>query len=258
MTWFRFYSEALDDPKVQRLAPHLFKAWVNLLCLANMGDGKLPSIDDIAFRLRLSVQDAGQQVADLILAGLLDITNLGTEPHNWSKRQFVSDCSTERVRKHRKNNTETECNVSETATETAPDTETEQIQNRTDSDICAPKREKRPSASAMLDDPNEPARFENGRLVLTADFRSDWLGRFGGDDERLSLALVQAQGYLQPNNHTKTLGVQISAQLARIVAEKRDRDKRYASAAKASQPAAQQATSNARAVLNRMMQVAPA
>ena len=47
--WFRFYDEALDDPKVQRLAPHLFKTWINLLCLASKEDGTMPSNDDIAF-----------------------------------------------------------------------------------------------------------------------------------------------------------------------------------------------------------------
>ena len=131
--WFRFYNEALDDPKVQRLPAHLFKTWVNLLCLASQCDGNLPSVDDIAFRLRMSVQDADQHLSDLVMVGLIDIAKDGRSPHNWSRRQFVSDCSTERVRKHRKRKAETECNVSETASETAPEqsrAETDQI--RTD------------------------------------------------------------------------------------------------------------------------------
>ena len=40
--WFRFYNEALDDPKVQKLPPALFKSWVNLLCLTARHDGTLP------------------------------------------------------------------------------------------------------------------------------------------------------------------------------------------------------------------------
>ena len=128
LPWFRFYTEALDDPKVQRLPPHLFKTWVNLLCIAGKNNGKLPSIDDIAFKLRLSSQDAEQQLSELILAGLIDITDEGRSPHNWAARQYVSDCSTERVRKYREKKAETQCNVSVTASETAP----EQIQNRTD------------------------------------------------------------------------------------------------------------------------------
>jgi len=129
-TWFRAYSEALDDPKVQRLHPTLFKAWFNLLCLASQHDGKLPSNDDIAFRLRISAQDAAQYVDELILAGLVDIDRNGARtPHNWETRQFVSDTSTERVRKHRKHKKKIEGNVSEALPETPPEqsrAETEQ------------------------------------------------------------------------------------------------------------------------------------
>ena len=35
MKWFRFYHDAIDDPKVQRLPGDVFKFWVNLLCLAS-------------------------------------------------------------------------------------------------------------------------------------------------------------------------------------------------------------------------------
>lgn len=100
--WFRFYDEALDDPKVQRLSPHLFRAWVNLLCLASKAEGVLPSIADIAFRLRMSENDARAAVDDLILAELLDIGPDGRLcPHNWSGRQCASDTSKERTRKWR-------------------------------------------------------------------------------------------------------------------------------------------------------------
>lgn len=128
LPWFRFYTSAIDDPKVQRLPPHLFKTWVNLLCLAGQNGGDLPSIDDIAFRLRMSAQDAECHMSDLVLAGLIDITEGGRTPHNWAARQFQSDCSTERVRKHRRNKVETACNVSDTADETAPE------QNRAESE----------------------------------------------------------------------------------------------------------------------------
>ena len=132
MTWFRFYSEVLDDPKVQRLSPHLFRAWVNLLCLANERGGKLPSIDDIAFRLRVSPQDAEQYLSDLVMAGLIDIVTRGnaheTVMHGWEKRQFQSDTSTQRVRKYRKRLQENQRNGDETFRETAPD------HNRTETD----------------------------------------------------------------------------------------------------------------------------
>lgn len=129
MRWFRFYDEALDDPKVQRLAPNLFKTWVNLLCIASKSDGKLPSDDDLAFKLRISVQDAAQQMQDLILAELIDIGPKGERfPHNWQSRQYASDSSAERMRKHRKNKKENKGDV------TGDGSVTLQNQIRTDTD----------------------------------------------------------------------------------------------------------------------------
>jgi len=124
MPWFRFYTEVLDDPKVQRLPPHLFKTWVNLLCLAGTNSGSFPTVDDIAFRLRMSTHDVEQQMDELILAGLIDIERGGKRtPHNWSQRQFVSDSSTERVRKFRNKSQEQARNGDETLHETPPDSD---------------------------------------------------------------------------------------------------------------------------------------
>jgi hypothetical protein len=125
--WFRFYAEVVNDAKVQRLSPTLFKTWVNLLCLASSQPrGRLPTIDDIAFQLRLSVQDAGQQLDELILAGLIDIGPDGVrQPHNWETRQFVSDTSTERVRKHRASKGKNTRNVSRNVSVTPPDSDSE-------------------------------------------------------------------------------------------------------------------------------------
>src|SRR5262249_52332204 len=99
--WFRVYENLVDDPKVQRLNPALFKALVNLWCLASQNDGLLPSIDDIAFKLRMSPDKVGKVIADLRGHDLLDIDETGISPHNWSGRQYQSDSSSERVRRHR-------------------------------------------------------------------------------------------------------------------------------------------------------------
>lgn len=107
--WFRFYDKALDDPKVQRLSPHLFKVWVNLLCIASKEGGTLPTTD-LAFRLRVSETDAKSYLDDLILAGLIDIIDAkGTmQPHKWPEYQFQSDTSKERTRKWRGKNKKTD------------------------------------------------------------------------------------------------------------------------------------------------------
>ena len=127
MRWFRFYSEALDDDKVQALPAPLFKHWVNLLCLASYNQGEIADLRQAAFRLRLSPQRAEKVIAGLVSRGLLEPGGEGWTPHNWAGRQFASDDVADRVRKHRRGVTG---NVTKPLRETPPEADTEQ--NRTD------------------------------------------------------------------------------------------------------------------------------
>lgn len=142
MKWFRFYNEVLDDPKVQKLHPALFKHWVNLLCLASEMDdaGDLPDEEAIAFRLRVRPFEARKIIAALVDAELIErIPDAETAQtsrrvciHNWAGRQRASDSSSARVARHRAANQE---NVTlqpplpkrtvETDTDTERDTDTE-------------------------------------------------------------------------------------------------------------------------------------
>lgn len=99
--WFRFYGDALNDRKVQSLPPELFKAWVNLLCLACNENGKAFDLAQVAFALRLADSKAQSVVGDLLSRGLLDDTAAGLVPHNWNSRQYKSDTSNDRVAKYR-------------------------------------------------------------------------------------------------------------------------------------------------------------
>lgn len=123
--WFRVYDDLVDDPKVQRLSAENFRALVNLWCLTSRNGGTLPPADDIAFSLRMRPDKVAALLAGLRNAGLLDdeMTENGnvTRPHNWQRRQFKSDVSTGRVKRHR----ERQGNVSSTVSETPPDTETD-------------------------------------------------------------------------------------------------------------------------------------
>jgi len=123
--WFRYYDEALDDPKVQALSGDTFKAWVNLLCVASRNNGKI-ECENVAFALRLTKAQAAKVMIDLGQAGLMDAEDGFYTPHNWAKRQYKSDVSNERVKRHRKR----ECNVTSTVTVTPPDTEAETEQKR--------------------------------------------------------------------------------------------------------------------------------
>ena len=100
--WFRFYTEALNDPKVQRLPAPLFKSWVNMLCIAKQYDGTLPTIEDIAYALRLSEVATSDIIGKLILHNLIDINPMGKmTPHEWNTRQYKSDVSADRTIKYR-------------------------------------------------------------------------------------------------------------------------------------------------------------
>jgi hypothetical protein len=125
-SWFRFYNDVLNDPKVQLLPKALRWSWVELLCLASKHDGILPSVEQIAFCVRASVNDAQADLDALIFAGLIDITPDGRlTPHNWSERQFASDSSRERTRNYRERMKKRCSDDSVTSQVTAQETETD-------------------------------------------------------------------------------------------------------------------------------------
>ena len=91
MKWFRFYTESLHHPKVQRLPAPIFKQWVNLLCLAAQEErqGRLPSRDDIGYHLGITAPQVHKLVSVLADSGLLDLDDDSTDlfVHNWMDRQ---------------------------------------------------------------------------------------------------------------------------------------------------------------------------
>ncbi len=89
--WFRVYDEILDDAKVQRLPPILFRAWINLLAVTSRNGGVLPDLADLAFALRSDEDTVSGWLSDLEGRGLIDADEHGSRPHNWNARQFKSD-----------------------------------------------------------------------------------------------------------------------------------------------------------------------
>lgn len=118
--WFRFYADAMRNPKVARLSDFEFRLWVELLCVASENDGQIPSADDLKGILKRRLDHLLRGLNGLIRHGLIDALDDHYEPHNWSKFQYKSDTSTPRVTLHRKKR-----NVSETAPDTDTDTDTD-------------------------------------------------------------------------------------------------------------------------------------
>lgn len=108
--WFRFYCEAVNDPKLAKLSHKSFRYWVLLLCVSAEHSGKIPEVSDLTFLLRLSQVEVQSVLAELLSVGLIDQSGQDLTIHNWEGRQYASDVSTERVkrcREKKRNATET-------------------------------------------------------------------------------------------------------------------------------------------------------
>lgn len=114
MTWFRFYSEALTDRKLQRVCittgqpkATVIGVWTIMLSIANDSPerGKLLIAEDTPITVGEIMHEAGLSDDSIIEAfksiGIIEEGDGAIAIVNWDKRQFTSDNSTERVRKHR-------------------------------------------------------------------------------------------------------------------------------------------------------------
>lgn len=127
--WIRLYTDLPMNRKVQNLSPDVFKFWVNLLC-ASSENGAVPSVRDLSFVTRIRPHRVRVYLGKLLEAHLIDADSSvdgAFNVHGWDERQFASDQSNERVRKHRDGRR----NVTPSVTETPPEqSRAEQIQSR--------------------------------------------------------------------------------------------------------------------------------
>lgn len=133
--WFRLYAEMVDDEKVGALAFSDRWFFVAILCLKCDGtlDNYIGKTLDkkVAFKLRISLSEVEELKTRLLEEGLVDIS---WQPVAWDRRQFKSDSSAERVKRHREKKSKLDqsdgtmkrdCNVTETPPDTETDTETD-------------------------------------------------------------------------------------------------------------------------------------
>jgi hypothetical protein len=98
--WFRFYDDDLNNPKLLRLSDRLHRIWVGLCCVASK-NGKLPSMEDCALMLRLAPERMAEALVSLVGAELLERHDDILSPADWASRQYKSDGSAERMKRHR-------------------------------------------------------------------------------------------------------------------------------------------------------------
>lgn len=158
MQWFRLYAEFLTDPTVQLLSFEDQRHFIAALCMKASGvlDKDYPTVtlrNRVLSRL-IGLNDApgekgGPSTLEIACRRLMDmgLIDENWQPLNWEKRQYKSDHSdataADRMRRYRERSKENR-NVTDAVTRNVTPLDTEQIQNRTDTEQkkskSAPKR----------------------------------------------------------------------------------------------------------------------
>jgi hypothetical protein len=121
--WFRLYHEFADDPKVQMMPENMQRRLIMLFCSRCKGETLHET--ERAFHWRVTETELAETKALFMEKGFIDDK---WRLLNWDRRQFLSDSSTDRVRRHRQ-----ALKQSETLHETVvPVTVTAPEQNRTE------------------------------------------------------------------------------------------------------------------------------
>lgn len=163
--WLRLYADFASNPVVQSLAFEDQRHFIVLLCLKCDGTLDRPSAKTVRDRiicrgLGLDPMTAAEAKRRLREVGLVDED---WQPTGWNKRQFLSDNSTDRVRKYRKNKKpgnvpETPSGSSGNNNETPPEADTEAD---TEADVSAELR-------------GSPSRARARRLDSSSALPNDW------------------------------------------------------------------------------------
>ena len=231
--WFRLYSEFAHDPKVQMLSEAMQRRYVMLLCLRCSETLETLHETELAFQMRLDETELLETKKLFISKNFID---KNWNILNWNKRQFVSDSSTMRVRKHRNkkkqvgNDDETLQKQPSNAIDT--DTDKNQIQKRTTviatpigvSDsvwqefIAHRKSKKARVTQLVVDGIQEQARIAGWSLEDALketivrnwqSFKADWvkdesLSKTGQMNQRVISGLTR--GLIGGNSNVKLLG----------------------------------------------------
>ncbi|MEI6309909.1 MAG: hypothetical protein WCP58_09745, partial [bacterium] len=109
-SWFRLYTGICADPKLRRLPVSQRWAWVVVLALAKespqpgrllLCEGLPLRADDLADQAHITLREAEEALASFLLQGMVTEEDGIYDVVHWAKRQYLSDCSSERVRRFR-------------------------------------------------------------------------------------------------------------------------------------------------------------
>jgi hypothetical protein len=166
---------------------------MTLLCIASKSNGTLPAAADIALTLRCKPALVAGWITELVAGGLLDKTETGFVPHNWSDRQYKSDSSAERMKRHRDGKRDVTPTVTSDVTVT--------VQNRTEQNTEQNRADTRDDSQKILGafrqaivqtyaEANSPTLPDTARAGL-------WLTQ--GFDPEICLAVIASIVRKKPN-----------------------------------------------------------
>jgi len=200
--WLRLYTEVRRDRKLRRLPPEQRWLWVVILTIAKesprpgwllLAEGVPVTIDDLADEAAIPVDQVKAGLNSFAEQMMIDKVNGVWHCLNWDKRNFVSDNSTERSRKHRSNTNATlqnRCNgVAETPPETDKQTNRDQ-RSETETDI-------KTSAHGAAADGNEKPTNKDLIDELTQSYRAVEVIKPAKGDHSFIGALYNKHGYEQ-------------------------------------------------------------
>jgi hypothetical protein len=135
--WIKMYLEILDDPKMGRLANHLWKRAVELFLLAGRegNDGALPPVEEMAWTLRLAADKVLEDIHSLEEVGVVREKEPGTWLVTHFKERQISE-SYDRVKRFRERYSNAERNG-----DVAAGSSTSTSLSKTDSDSVSEEEE---------------------------------------------------------------------------------------------------------------------
>ena len=90
--WFRLYHEFSTDPKIQMMSEANQRRYIMILCLRCSNDLKPVSDNEIAFQLRITIDEWVESKQLFIKNKLIDEEN---KPIKWDERQYIKEGSVE-------------------------------------------------------------------------------------------------------------------------------------------------------------------
>ena len=145
--WIKLYHEVLNDPKMGRLPDRLWRRVVECFLLAGEQDegGYLPSVEDMAWRLRCDPAELEQELGEIAELGILRYAQNDVDDGRWFVVKFgerqAAVSSTERVKRHRetkmkRNVTQSVSQKAENETDIDTDIDREREEEETDEEAC--------------------------------------------------------------------------------------------------------------------------